>query len=162
MTTHGRPIPTLATDCNLRVRYRGAWDATDREEAHCLCVEMRRRGMHVPAWPGIHEMPEDLAAVTPPGVMLLAVLRVAGRAAGGPVERSAVRMAVALTYPDSAPLAAEWGRDLRHAIASGLVLEKGETLTLGSGPRVAALLATMPEDGPHATHARNAWRWVWR
>ena len=112
----------------------------------------------VPSWPGIHEMPENLAAVTPPGVMLLAVLR----AAGGPVERSAVRIAVAITYPDSAPLAKEWGRDLRHAIASGLVIEKGETLALGSGPRVDALLATMPEDGPHATHARNAWKVAWR
>ena len=153
---------TTLTDCNIRVRYTGAWYATDRDEAHRMCVEMRRRGMPVPSWPGIHEMPEDLAAVTPPGVMLLAVLRAAVRAAGGPVERSAVRMAVAITYPDSAPLAKEWGRDLRHAIASGLVQEKGETLTLGSGPRVDALLATMPEDGPHATHARNAWKVVWR
>lgn len=143
-------LPTL-TDNNLRTRYAGAWDANDRDDAHRLCVEMRRRGMRVPSWPGIHEMPEDLAEVTPPGVMLLAVLRVAGR----PVERREVRIAVAITYPDSAPLAAAWGRDLRHATASGLVTESGETLALG--PRAGAILATMPDDGPHAQHARAAW-----
>lgn len=143
-------IRTL-TDPGLRSRYSGAWQANDRDDAHRVCVEMRRRGLPIPAWPSIHEMPAELADVTPPGVMLLAVLRVAGR----PVERRDVRIAVAITYPDSAPLAASWGSDLRHATASGLVTESGETLALG--PRAGAILATMPEDGPHAQHARAAW-----
>lgn len=139
------------TDAQLRCRYVGASDATDRDTAHALCVEMRRRGMRVPSWPGIHEMPAELAAVTPPGVMLLAVLREAGQYG----DIRSVRRAVGITYPGTMDPQA-WGRDLRHALASGLVVEHGERWALG--PRASEILATMPDDGPHAAHARVAWK----
>lgn len=143
------------TQTQLRSRYVGAWDACDRSDAHALCVEMRRRGLPVPAWPGIHEMPEALADATPPGMVLLAVLRTAG----GPWNREDVRRAVMLTYPDPTTLRDDWKRDIGHAVASGLVIEDGVrgTWALGAGPRVEALLATMPEDGELARHVRVAW-----
>ena len=149
---------TALTDASLRVRYTGAWDACDRGAAHALCVEMRRRGMLVPAWPGIHQMTGDLAEVTPPGVMLLAVLRVAGERA--PID--AVRRAVCLTYPEGMRDRRKMESDIIHARASGLMTEDHarQTWTLATGPRVDAIVGTMPADGPHMTCARLVWEVV--
>lgn len=143
------------TDSHLRVRYQGACDACDRSDAHGLCVEMRRRRMPIPAWPGIHELPEEVAAATPPGMMLLAVLR----EADGPWEADAVRRAVMLTYPDPSVVRDAFERDIIHARASGLMTEShgGRTWALASSPRVDAILATMPTESLYAQHARVAW-----
>ena len=50
------------------------------------------------------------AGHTPPGVMLVAVLRAAGRS----LPSRLVRVAVATSLPDAAPR--EWGRDINHAL----------------------------------------------
>jgi|DEB19_MinimDraft_3_1074340.scaffolds.fasta_scaffold126523_2 hypothetical protein len=86
------------------------------------------------------------AGHTPPGVMLVAVLRAAGRS----LPSRLVRVAVATSLPDAAPR--EWGRDINHALASGLVVEEGDEWRIG--PRADAI--TTPADGPHMAAARDA------
>lgn len=154
--------PRTMDNVQIRARYQGAWNACDRDYAHTLCVEMRRRGMPVPSWPGIHQMTEELAAATPTGVMLLAVIRVAGEYAGF----DEVRRAVLLTYPldESGARRKELESDIIHARASGLIVEDlvRKTWTLAAGPRVDALVGTMTDDGPHLTFAKRAWEVVFR
>lgn len=93
-------------------------------------------------------LPAEVAAATPPGVMIVAVLRAAGR----PLPCVVVRDAVHAALPDAS--AREWAGDIAHALASGIVAADGETWTLGSSAQVAALASTMPDDGPHMIAAR--------
>lgn len=93
---------------------------------------------------------DGYAAKTPPGCAILAILR----AASGPVDSTVVEACVRIMLRDATD--GEIMRDVYHARGSGLIVERAGTWILGEGERVAAVLATMPFNGPHALAAHAA------
>jgi len=93
---------------------------------------------------------DGYAAKTPPGCAILAILR----AANAPVDSTVVEACVRIMLRDAPD--GEIMRDVSHARGSGLIVERAGTWVLGEGERVAALLATMPVNGPHALAAHAA------
>ncbi len=88
------------------------------------------------------------ASHTPPGAMLVAVLL----AAGAPMPSRLARAAVMVALPSCN--AREWGRDLNHARASGIMIDDIDADEWSAGPRIGAIV--IPADGPHMAAARDA------
>lgn len=93
---------------------------------------------------------DGYAAKTPAGMVLLALLR----EARAPLDCVFTERLIRLMLPDVDDRII--ASDVAYARTTGLVVECVGTWRLAEGERVDALLASMPEDGPHAKAVRAA------
>lgn len=141
----------FCTNCShpeAHLTKRHATYDTARKHAPQWCcsdvVECERRAS---ARARVRGFAREARPVTPPGMLLLALLR----AAAGPLPIERATMGVRLLMANDGAVAG----DVTHARASGLIVETSGLWVLGTGPRVDALLATMPEGGDIARAAAD-------